>query len=86
MPASHWMLPALKTNAQPLRFLDFLIRDPAPAVLPPGELKDVWEEGYERGTHWRKYLSEGMRNLAAHGQNLLLRIPRVLVKSFRVSI
>ena len=27
------MLPSLKTNAQPLRFLDFLIRDPAPAVL-----------------------------------------------------
>ena len=27
------MLPALKTNAQPLRFLDFLIRAPAPAVV-----------------------------------------------------
>jgi hypothetical protein len=30
------MLPALKTNAQPLRFLDFLIRDPAPAVVLHG--------------------------------------------------
>ena len=27
------MLPALKTNAQPLRFLDLLIRDLAPAVV-----------------------------------------------------
>lgn len=119
------MLPSLKTNAQPLRFLDFLIRDPAPAVVlhgsgiyvhvpaperyavhklilslyrpaaiakrdkdllqaerliealaerRPGELKDVWEEAYERGPHWRKYLLEGMRNLAAHARDLLLRI------------
>jgi hypothetical protein len=30
------MLPSLKTNAQPLRFLDFLIRDPAPAVVLHG--------------------------------------------------
>lgn len=29
-------LPALSTNAQPLRFLDFLIRDPVPAVLLHG--------------------------------------------------
>jgi hypothetical protein len=29
-------LPALGTDAQPLRFLDFLIRDPAPAVLLHG--------------------------------------------------
>ena len=119
------MLPALKTNAQPLRFLDFLIRDPAPAVIlhasgiyvhvpaperyavhklilslyrpaaaakrdkdlrqaerliealaerRPGELKDVWEEAYERGPHWRKYLLEGMRNLAPHARDLTLRI------------
>ena len=119
------MLPALKTNAQPLRFLDFLIRDPAPAVLlhasgiyvhvpaperyavhklilslyrpaaiakrdkdlrqaerliealaerRPGELKDVWEEAYGRGPHWRKYLLEGMRNLAPHARDLMLRI------------
>jgi hypothetical protein len=119
------MLPALKTNAQPLRFLDFLIRDPAPAVVlhasgiyvhvpaperyavhklilslyrpaatakrdkdlrqaerliealverRPGELKDVWEEAYERGPHWRKYLLEGMRNLAPHARDLMLRI------------
>jgi hypothetical protein len=40
----------------------------------PGELKDVWEEAYERGPHWRKYLLEGMRNLAAHARDLLLRI------------
>ena len=116
--------PALKTNAQPLRFLDFLIRDPAPAVVlhasgiyvhvpaperyavhklilslyrpaatakrdkdlrqaerliealvekRPGELKDVWEEAYGRGPHWRKYLLEGMRSLAAHARDLLLR-------------
>jgi hypothetical protein len=119
------LIPALKTNAQPLRFLDFLIRDPAPAVVlhasgvyvhvpaperyavhklilslyrpaatakrdkdlrqaerliealvgkRPGELKDVWEEAYGRGPHWRKYLLEGMRNLAAHARDLLLRI------------
>ncbi len=119
------MLPSLNTNAQPLRFLDFLIRDPAPAVLlhasgiyvhvpaperyavhklilslyrpaaiakrdkdlrqaerliealaerRPGELKDVWEKAYERGPHWRKYLLEGMRNVAAHARDLLLRI------------
>jgi len=118
------LLPALKTNAQPLRFLDFLIRDPAPAVVlhasgiyvhvpaperyavhklilslyrpaaiakrdkdlrqaerliealaerRPGELKDVWEEAYERGPHWRKYLLEGMRNLAPHARDLMLR-------------
>jgi len=30
------MLPALNTSAQPLRFLDFLIRDPAPAVVLHG--------------------------------------------------
>jgi hypothetical protein len=29
-------LPALGTDAQPLRFLDFLIRDPEPAVLLHG--------------------------------------------------
>lgn len=29
-------LPALQTNAQPLRFLDYLIRDPEPAVLLHG--------------------------------------------------
>ncbi len=119
------MLPALKTNAQPLRFLDFLIRDPAPAVVlhgsgiyvyvpaperyavhklilslyrpaaiakrdkdlrqaerliealaerRPGELKDVWEEAYERGPHWRKFLLEGMRNLAPHARDLMLKI------------
>jgi hypothetical protein len=119
------LLPALKTSAQPLRFLDFLIRDPAPAVVlhasgiyvhvpaperyavhklilslyrpaaiakrdkdlrqaerliealverRPGELKDVWEEAYERGPHWRKFLLEGMRNLAPNARDLLLRI------------
>jgi hypothetical protein len=119
------MLPALKTNAQPLRFLDFLIRDPAPAVVlhgsgiyvhvpaperyavhklilslyrpaaiakrdkdlrqaerliealaerRPGELKDVWEEAYERGPHWRKFLLEGMRNLAPHARDVMLKI------------
>jgi hypothetical protein len=119
------LLPALKTNAQPLRFLDFLIRDPAPAVVlhasglyvhvpaperyavhklilslyrpaaiakrdkdlrqaerliealaerRPGELKDVWEEAYDRGPHWRKYLLEGMRNLAPNARDLTLRI------------
>jgi hypothetical protein len=119
------MLPALKTNAQPLRFLDFLIRDPAPAVIlhasgiyvyvpaperfavhklilslyrpaaiakrdkdlrqaerliealaerRPGELKDVWEEAYERGPHWRKFLLEGMRNLAPRARDLTLRV------------
>jgi Nucleotidyltransferase/Protein of unknown function (DUF1488) len=30
------MLPALNTNAQPWRFLDFLIRDPAPAIVLHG--------------------------------------------------
>jgi hypothetical protein len=40
----------------------------------PGELKDVWEEAYGRGPHWRKYLLEGMRNLAARARDLLLRI------------
>jgi len=40
----------------------------------PGELKDVWEEAYERGPHWRKYLLEGMRNLAPHARDLTLRI------------
>jgi hypothetical protein len=119
------MLPALKTNAKPLRFLDFLIRDPAPAVLlhasgiyvhvpaperyavhklivslyrpaaiakrdkdlrqaerliealvekRPGELKDVWEEAYGRGPHWRKFLLEGVRNLAPRARDLMLRI------------
>jgi hypothetical protein len=119
------LLPALKTHAQPLRFLDFLIRDPAPAVLlhasgiyvhvpaperyavhklilsvyrptaiakrdkdlrqaerliaalaerRPGALQDAWEEAYERGPHWRKYLLEGMRNLAPHARDLTLRI------------
>jgi hypothetical protein len=119
------MLPALNTNAQPLRFLDFLIRDPAPAVVlhgsgiyvhvpsperyavhklilslyrpaaiakrdkdlrqaerliealaerRPGELKDVWEEAHERGPHWQKFLLEGMRHLAPHARDLMLRI------------
>jgi hypothetical protein len=119
------MLPALGTNAQPLRFLDFLIRDPAPAVLlhgsgiyvhvpaperyavhklilslyrpaaiakrdkdlrqaerliealagtRPGALKDVWEEAYERDPHWRKFLLEGMRNLAPRARDLMLKI------------
>lgn len=119
------MLPALKTNAQPLRFLDFLIRDPAPAVLlhgsgiyvhvpaperyavhklilalyrptaiakrdkdlrqaerliealadrRPGELKDVWEEAYERGPHWRKFLLAGVRHLAPRARDLILKI------------
>jgi hypothetical protein len=119
------MLPALNTNAQPLRFLDFLIRDPSPAVVlhgsgiyvhvpsperyavhklilslyrpaaiakrdqdlrqaerliealaerRPGELKDVWEEANERGPHCRKFLLEGMRNLAPHARDLLLRV------------
>jgi len=129
------MLPALKTNAKPLRFLDFLIRDPAPAVLlhasgiyvhvptperyavhklilsfyrpaaiaksdkdlkqaerlieafvetRPGALKDVWEEAYGRGPHWRKYLLEGVRNLAPRARDLLLRIlgrPREILPS-----
>lgn len=129
------MLPALNTNAQPLRFLDFLIRDPAPAVVlhgpgvyvhvpsperyavhklilslyrpaaiakrdkdlrqaerliealaerRPGELKDVWEEAHERGPHWRKFLLEGMRNLAPHARDLMLRIlgrPRDILPS-----
>jgi hypothetical protein len=119
------MLPALNTSAQPLRFLDFLIRDPAPAVVlhgsgiyvhvpaperyavhklilslyrpaaiakrdkdlrqaerliealaerRPGELKDVWEEAYERGPHWRKFLLEGMRSLAPHARDVMLKI------------
>lgn len=129
------MLPALNTNAQPLRFLDFLIRDPAPGVVlhgsgiyvhvpsperyavhklilslyrpaaiakrdkdlrqaerliealaerRPGELKDVWEEAYERGPHWRKFLLEGMRNLAPQARDLMLRIlgrPREILQS-----
>jgi hypothetical protein len=119
------MLPSLKTHAQPLRFLDFLIRDPAPAVVlhgsgiyvhvpaperyavhklilslyrpaaiakrdkdlrqaerliealaerRPGELKDVWEEAYASGPHWRNFLLEGMRNLAPHARDLMLKI------------
>lgn len=40
----------------------------------PGELKDVWEEAYDRGPHWRKFLLEGMRNLAPHARDLMLRI------------
>jgi len=40
----------------------------------PGELMDVWEEAYERGPHWRKFLLEGTRNLPPHARDLTLRV------------
>jgi hypothetical protein len=42
------MLPALNTNAQPLRFLDFLIHDPAPAVVLHGSGIYVYVPAPER--------------------------------------
>jgi len=118
-------LPALKTDAQALRFLDFLIYEPTPAVVlhgpgiyvhvpaperyavhklivalhrPPGiakkdkdlsqagtllealtqkrpaELRLAWEEAYERGPKWRKYLLGGMSQLKPRPRDLTLKV------------
>ncbi len=118
-------LPALRTDAQSLRFLDFLIYEPAPAVVlhgagiyvhvpaperyavhklivalhrpaglakkdkdlqqagtllealarkRPTELRLAWEEAYERGPKWRKFLLGGMSQLKPGPRDLTLRI------------
>lgn len=117
-------LPALQAEAQPLRFLDFLIYNPVSAVLlhgsgvmiavpaperfavhkiilsqrrpsaiaksdkdamqaealinalarkRPGDLADAWNEAYERGPKWRKFLLAGMLNLDPATRDLLLK-------------
>jgi hypothetical protein len=117
-------LPALRTDAQPLRFLDFLIHDPVTAVVlhasgilvlvpaperfavhklilalarplattkrekdlaqaaalilallekRPNELRQAWEEAYERGPRWRKLLLGGMTELPSEPRDLLLK-------------
>lgn len=117
-------LPALQAEAQPLRFLDFLIYGPVSAVLlhgsgvmiavpaperfavhkiilsqrrpsaivksdkdamqaealinalarkRPGDLSDAWNEAYERGPKWRKFLLAGMLTLDPATRDLLLK-------------
>lgn len=116
-------LPALGTDAEPLRFLDFLIREPNPAVVlhdagihvlvpapqrfalhklivaqrrrkrsakkdkdlmqaeallavlaerRPNELKDVWDEAWERGKAWRGLLGEGLGEIDARVRDEVL--------------
>lgn len=118
-------LPALRTAAQPLRFLDFLIHAPVQAVLlhgsgvlvnvpaperyavhkliialrrpagiakrekdiyqaqalievlrekRPDELKQAWEEAYERGASWRDLLLRGMTLLATEVRDRTLKL------------
>jgi hypothetical protein len=118
-------LPALRTDAQPLRFLDYLIHDPEPAVIlhgagtyvqvpaparyavhklivsrrrpeglakrdkdlqqaeallaalaekRPRELKQAWQEAYERGRTWRQLLTEGLGQLGAPARDSLLKV------------
>ncbi len=117
-------LPAFRTDAQPLRFLDFLIREPEPAVIlhdagvyvhvpsperfavhkliisqlrreraakrekdihqaegllevlvqkRPWELRQVWEEAYERGERWRELLIRGLAHLESQIRDRLLK-------------
>src|ERR1700730_13987840 len=117
-------LPALRTDAQPLRFLDYLIHDPEPAVVlhgagtcvqvpaparcavhklivsrrrpegvakrdkdlqqaaallaalavkRPQELRQAWQEAYDRGRTWRELLTEGLSQLGAPVRDLTLR-------------
>jgi hypothetical protein len=118
-------LPAFRTAAQPLRFLDFLIHAPVQAVLlhgsgilvnvpiperyavhkliialrrpagilkrdkdiyqaqallevlmekRPDELKQAWEEAYERGASWRDLLLRGMTLLATEVRDRTLKL------------
>ena len=118
-------LPALRTDAQPLRFLDYLIHDPEPAAIlhgagihvqvpaparyavhklivsrrrpeglakrdkdlqqaealfavlaekRPQELKQAWQEAYERGQTWRQLLTEGLSQLGAPVRDLTLKV------------
>jgi hypothetical protein len=126
-------LPALRTDAEPLRFLDFLIRDPEPAAVlhdagiyvwvpspqrfaihklivserrlagspkkdkdlrqaetlieilaqkRPFELREAWQEAFERGPTWRALLGRALRRAALVSRDTLLRIaeePRSIV-------
>ena len=118
-------LPALQTDAQPLRFLDFLIYEPEQAVVlhgpgilvlvpspqryavhkliisrrrragtvkrdkdiqqaeallkalcqkRPYELREAWNEAFERGQHWRQALTESMTQIDASVRDLTLKV------------
>jgi hypothetical protein len=118
-------LPALRTDAQPLRFLDYLIYEPEPAVIMhdagiyvhvptparfaihklivsrrrqegaakrgkdiqqaeallrvlaearPNDLKQAWDEAYERGPHWRKLLDEALGEIGGFTRDLTLKV------------
>jgi hypothetical protein len=118
-------LDALSTDAEQLRFLDFLITRPVravvlygagiPVLVPspqryavhklivarrrreenvvkidkdfwqasslievlaarrPQDLKDAWEEAWDRGPKWRTHLSEGLNQISAEVRDLLLK-------------
>tara|TARA_R110000824_G_scaffold118960_19_gene272591 strand:+ start:10452 stop:11801 length:1350 start_codon:yes stop_codon:yes gene_type:complete len=117
-------LPALGTDGDPLRFLDFLIHEPVNAVVLHGsgihvsvphpcrfalhklivaqrrpigeakrtkdivqaealltvladnlrrELKETWQEAWNRGPRWRQHLSEGLAELNAEARDRVLQ-------------
>jgi hypothetical protein len=118
-------LPAFQTDAQPLRFLDYLIHEPEPAVVlhnagiyvlvpaperyaihklivsrrrregaakrdkdlrqseallevlaqkRPHELKEAWEEAYQRGKTWRQLILEGLGLLTPNVRDSVLKV------------
>jgi hypothetical protein len=117
-------LRALGTHGQPFRFLDYLIRDPVPAIVlhgpgipvlvpaperygihklilsqrraassakrdkdrdqaaalldilareRPAELRDAWDEAWQRGKRWRELLVDGLRIIAPRTRDETLR-------------
>jgi hypothetical protein len=122
--ATPTKLPALQADAQPLRFLDYLIRDPEHAVILQGggvlvqvpqparyavhklivarrrsegaakrdkdlqqadellqqlsskrtqDLRDAWQEAWERGKQWRKEMLESLAQISQRGRDMTLR-------------